>query len=999
MVRSMILSALLILIFIGHFKQADAQNVYDLRQLTEEQWLSMSTDERMNALSISNKQATNQTFLGQFGRDYNLYKRWGYEFYEMQDRYENYSFRNFENYNIIEERRRRWSYNAFGDRIPRMRATYTIWNENYNDNGTTQMTMTSGTGGFINAITTYAADGVWVAKEATNDWAVSAIYAGALRTKYTPLTLNIPNINGMRIDFQSTNNSASIVNTVLLGNTDELYSRGGALLRGGHFRRKVGALTLGATYVNQYASQGNRVGGDDWYGTLGNYTPTPMVLAFRVLDDSPYDGQGGPVVSDVRLKINGRYRDDIKPRVILDDITRDRTTVLIREADAAYLSPESGIQNAKPEYDFLKLDAVLPKYADYFYFLDYMQGQNISNISKKFNTELGNKYYQNVEPGLPVNVNGTQYVIYWFDISSITEKAYRAEAELTVSNDYRVETTLIYTTTTTGGHDPEGSAHSWYRATYWKPVAQADGNIQDGSNVKRLRIDFGLQVAAVIYGFDADFNYRGFKVKGEFVTNSQHYMFPDAVPGTGFPEEIISGQAARLGHRWSVQDNAYYLIAEKQWEQLGFSGELFKMGKFFLPYFDFFHTQTGVNVRNNTIRFPFIEDNDDDDQYPDTMIVERTMGYNVRGSEDPDGVFPGNDLDNDGIADNNKNNNNIPDYNEPFLMFDVDPDQFVFGNDFNNNGIPDFREDDMKMDTPYDLDRQGRHFTFRYSPFENINLIAGTMRTRGVGLANRTDDDYFKFNVNYNVFNVGRVFAEYRRERVQDDIRDMYIQVETSMKEDYLLPGITSTTNRFSRQLFYDELEYQNSKVDRLFIDSRIRAVPSITMENHLKLERNQQLEGTMYNNVYQPSQDINTMAMVNKIVYTKSLGNWQFSPGIKFRFYKKDRSEAVRANEFYMYRIPLVMFKYIISPRTDIMLGMQGIPGLEFTFRDYVMKMNDFSQKTYTLQLQNRTSYFGYDIWAATGVRVDEKKFEQDFRSFEDYKSSTIFVKVFLGY
>ncbi|MHB9029987.1 MAG: hypothetical protein ACYC9O_14570, partial [Candidatus Latescibacterota bacterium] len=141
------------------------------------------------------------------------------------------------------------------------------------------------------------------------------------------------------------------------------------------------------------------------------------------------------------------------------------------------------------------------------------------------------------------------------------------------------------------------------------------------------------------------------------------------------------------------------------------------------------------------------------------------------------------------------------------------------------------------------------------------------------------------------------------------------------------------------------------------------------------------------------------TMAMVNKIVYTKSWGNWQFSPGVKFRFYKKDRVEAVRANEFYMYRIPLVMFKYIISPRTDIMFGMQGIPGIEFRYKDYILSMNDYNQKTYTLQLQNRTTYFGYQIWAATGIRYDEKKFDQDLRSFEDYKSSTTFVKVFLGY
>jgi len=786
---------------------------------------------------------------------------------------------------------------------------------------------------------------------------------------------------------------------VLLGETGMVYSRSGAMLRGGHFRRKLGALTLGATYVNQYGMQGNREEGDSWYGTLGNYTPTPMVVAVRVLDDSPEDGEGGPLVNDVRLKVNGRYRDDIKPTVMLDDLTREKTTALTNPADQVYLQPESGIQTGRPDFDFLKLDVSLPKYVDYIYFNQLMQGRNISSLQDTYNVDLAQKYYQYVEPGVPVRVNGTQYVVYWFDISSITEKVSRVEAEMTVSNDYRVESTLIYTTSTNGGHDKEGKPRSWYRATYWKPVAQAEGNVKDGSNVKKLRFDFGLQVASILYGLDMDFNYRGFKVRGEYVTNSQHYMFPDATPGTGFPEDSLAGQEARTGHRWAMKDNAYYVTAEKQWSQFGVSGEYFKMGKFFRPYFDFFHTQTGMNSRNNTIRFPFVEDNDDNDQYPDTMIRERAMAYRVLGAEDPDGVFPGNDLGNDGIADNNKNNNSIPDYNEPFLMFDVDPDQFVFGNDYNNNSIPDFREDDMKMDTPYDLDRQGRHLYFRYSPIQSVNLIAGTLRTRGVGSSSRTYDDYFKLNVNYDVFNVGKVYAEYRHERIQDDIRDAYIQVDTSMKDNFMEMGITATTGRFSRSLYYDELEYQNSTVDRLFIDSRVRALPSLTLENHVKLERNSQQEGTMYNNVYQPDQDINSIAMVNKVVWTKSWGNWEFSPGVKFRFYKKDRSEAVRANEFYMYRIPMVMLKYIITPRTDVMLGLQGLPGLEFTYKDYIRNMNDYSQKTYTLQLQNRTTYFGYQIWAATGIRFDQMEYEQDLRSFEDYKSSTTFVKIFLGY
>ena len=102
-----------------------------------------------------------------------------------------------------------------------------------------------------------------------------------------------------------------------------------------------------------------------------------------------------------------------------------------------------------------------------------------------------------------------------------------------------------------------------------------------------------------------------------------------------------------------------------------------------------------------------------DDQYPDKMNYNKAMGANAYQRDDPDGVFPGNDLDSDGLPDNDKDYNFIPDYNEPFLMFDVDPDEFVFGDDFNNNNMPDFRENDMKYDTPYDLERKGASCKFQ----------------------------------------------------------------------------------------------------------------------------------------------------------------------------------------------------------------------------------------------------------------------------------------------
>ncbi|MDP2982262.1 MAG: hypothetical protein Q8O92_02895, partial [Candidatus Latescibacter sp.] len=63
------------------------------------------------------------------------------------------------------------------------------------------------------------------------------------------------------------------------------------------------------------------------------------------------------------------------------------------------------------------------------------------------------------------------------------------------------------------------------------------------------------------------------------------------------------------------------------------------------------------------------------------------------------------------------------------------------------------------------------------------------------------------------------------------------------------------------------------------------------------------------------------------------------------------------------------------------------------------IQSENNYKQKTYTLQLQNRTVYFGYNIWASAGIRFDEKQFDESLRAFENYKTSTTFVKFLLGY
>ena len=1013
-----IVSVFLLSIFALSFSGSlHAQSVYELRKLTQQEWLSMNTEERLSALGKSFQHETNQTFMGKFGSNYDLHKTWGYEFYEMEDRYENYSFRNYEPYNILEERRRKWSYNQFGDRISKMRHTADIWRESISGNDTFKVNTPYS---FLNdsGSQTGYIDGVWVAREGTDDWAISVTGAGALRTQFTPLTIDLPNMDGFSIDFQSKNSSLKLISSAPLGVygryaranpvNNNLVERGGVMLRGGRLKRKFGVLTLGATYATSYGVQGNRQSGADWRGTVSNFTPTPIMVAVRFSDDSPNDNEGGPVVYDVRLKINGKFRDDIMPTIIRDDITRDRNSALTDNLELTYVEPKSSVKIGGPNHDFHSVDSRIYKYADYAYMNEVIRGHNMSTVVDKIDMKLADEYYERVEQGgKPLQANGTEYLVYTFDMASLSETMYNVEAVATLANDYKVETAMIYTMENAGGHDPTGNPKKWYNSTYWRTAAQSDGNIKDKSNLRTITLDFGYQVANVLYGMDADFNFRGFKIRGEIVRNDNHYMFSEGAPGTGKPTSIIANQEKRAGGRFTQSDNAYYLIMQKEWKMFGFNAEVFKMGKYYTPYWDYFNYPAedavyglnAPNARNTFSRINMVEDNDDDDAYPDTMLTQRTMGFRILSTEDPDGVFPGNDVDNDGISDNNKNNNRIPDYDEPFFMFDLDPDEFVFGNDYNNNTVPDFREDDMKVDTPYDLDRQGHHYYFRVTPLKSLNFIVGSMKTGGVGTSIRTNNNYLKTIVNYDVFHVGKLYAEYRFEKIQDNFRDPYMRVNEAMKEKYLEPGIQSTTGRFDRELFFDELEYRNSSVNRLFLDSKIRAVPSISVENHIRFERNEQIAGDMYDGSYQPFDIISSTAMVNKIIYTKQWGNFVFSPGVKFRFLKKVRSESLQPLDHYLMRIPLVMFKYLFSETTDLSIGFQGMPGFKMKMTDYVQSQNDYNRTTYTIQLQNRSAYFGYNVWGAVGFTFDQWDYEESARAFEEYKTSSTFVKMNLGW
>ena len=98
---------------------------------------------------------------------------------------------------------------------------------------------------------------------------------------------------------------------------------------------------------------------------------------------------------------------------------------------------------------------------------------------------------------------------------------------------------------------------------------------------------------------------------------------------------------------------------------------------------------------NQTVYWDLVQDNEDGDRYPDIRMGNVLGSPRDRLDRDSDGVFIGQDGDHDGIPDTNRNFNAIPDYEEPFLMWDVEPNDYTYGLD-RNNDEPDLREDDAQ---------------------------------------------------------------------------------------------------------------------------------------------------------------------------------------------------------------------------------------------------------------------------------------------------------------
>ena len=233
----------------------------------------------------------------------------------------------------------------------------------------------------------------------------------------------------------------------------------------------------------------------------------------------------------------------------------------------------------------------------------------------------------------------------------------KVEFELVIANDYRIDITSNLQVNSQG--EP-----------VFLLVERAHGNVSDGSNQRFIRFEYGLPTGKDIIGlsFDID-DVKGFNLRSEIAMSRDYRRFPNQ----DFQE-----------HELAEQDGmAYYVTASQDAYPWFAYGELYRMEPEYRTNAFITDARGFVDYeRPDRYTFEAVDDNDDQDRFPDWKRLWQNgdfafgeSPFGVGGQADPQ-VFPGYDENSDFISDFNQNSNGLPDFSEPFLRYNVDPPNF-----------------------------------------------------------------------------------------------------------------------------------------------------------------------------------------------------------------------------------------------------------------------------------------------------------------------------------
>ncbi len=862
-------------------------------------------------------------------------------------------------------------------------------------------------------------DNMAMAKDGYGDWGYSLFVGNGLRARLTPLTLSMVSFNGCRLDLITPGLRAtamasrierpkSYVETVpTWAIDDEHFAEASTLLLGSRLETQVGNLHLGVNGANIHVYDSTQPGN----GLKGRVRPSLALINWvvvRFADDSPEDGIGGPVVQEAVLRIDGERRHDLRPIVIRH--RKGISTQLGKTSRATGEFSRTNYNSFKGYYQnnfkYYRGRNEVPLYADYLVRAEHEAGIDVSDQS---NVEglVRDFIYEN--PAIPLKADGDEVLVYMWELTD-QQHVESVDVEALVANDYHVEVAILDRPNVRAKNKAQA-----FKTTFYKTMARARGNVQDLSNLKRIRIPIGEHTALFTYSADMNFNLAGLEVNGEFARSSLYSRFPAQDNSTKIYDE---------GKRSAEHGTAYFLNATRWWGNMRFGAEYFKMNpdfnttmRTFVP-FEAGLTETNLaGMANSTVYWDLVEDNDDGDRYPDFRIGNLQGLPNDRRDYDIDGVFTGQDADGDGFPDTNRNGNGTPDYEEPFLMYDVEPIEYVYGLDRNNNDEPDFREDDYDFDYPYDKDQGGFHVFGHFDLTRNSSVTLGRYSVEQIGGNGQSRSTYVLFGFRrQGIFRLKELFFENNFRRVEDTVADTYTyQDETPGRGSMFgYRGLeraaagTIGIPIFNIGVASDPLSYQDSYVNETVLETKVNPLSKLFIEQKVRLRLNWQQERETVFGFKQRERRLDYWTWVSKIENTWTLGRLQIKPQYKYLLLHYEDQDADRkpggnySSRVLRYEtrsIPIVRVELPLMHRTKLQAGVQGFGALTYRVKDRIRESRSYQERNTFLSVINRSRYFGYDLFTIVGMSKNNRKYDEPARVAEEFDSMSFFVRTLIGF
>lgn len=527
---------------------------------------------------------------------------------------------------------------------------------------------------------------------------------------------------------------------------------------------------------------------------------------------------------------------------------------------------------------------------------------------------------------------------------------------LVLANDYRVEVSSNRQTGSQGN-------------PVFLPVMRADGNVKDGSNQAYHQFRYGLPTGNRVVGFTLDVeNVGGFSVRSEVARSYQYRRFPN--------ENITTDQALATN-----TGDAFYITAQKNRYPWLLFAEAFSMDQDYSTTAFMPTPQGRVFYDNEQLNlYEFVDNNDDQDELPDWTRryfgppVNTRFGRNLRTD---DAVFPGMDESQDGIPDFNRNFNHLPDYVEPFLRFEVDPPEFLFGVDMNNNTIIDRFEATDEASYPYRKGRRGYNAYVGLEIYPGIEIKAGRL-DRKLLKTDRQDMSHYllmTFQRDMPHRNL-RLWLIANPRRVKDDIPDdVFIWVQR--------PG-----SRGESRLFRDPLIAKDAFINTTYFE----------LEYYRYLFFQTKVKHDFYHQ-YNASElrDKRFLGIINKAEYPIELFGWNVNPRWKQQYANTvpPRQEDLKTEELYQ------IFSLILDRRLTEEITITNGAELEL-FRNLRSRPDPlpagFEEDANTIilasQVSNVSAYQGYLVTTNVGLQWSR-------RNVKDSKAASelsTFITVYAG-